>query len=254
MVNRPRKRRGKAPEPAPPGPPGGTPAAPAPAPAPGARASVDIRNRVRELRTVRASSLLVNPRNYRRHPLAQREVMRGVLAELGCVDALLARETPAGLELVDGHMRREELGDTEVPVLVLDLSDDEVDKVLATLDPIGALAVNDDHVLRDLLARVETQNADVRRFLADTAHELEQDADEDAGDVEEEHAHDVPGMALEPHEHYDYLVVLCTTTHEWNVLCDKLGLEPVKRRGRMGTCRAIRAAQLFDLLARAAGG
>ena len=31
------------------------------------------------------------------------------------------------------------------------------------------------------------------------------------------------------------LVVLATTTQEWNVLCDKLDLKPEQRRGRMGT-------------------
>jgi hypothetical protein len=55
-------------------------------------------------------------------------------------------------------------------------------------------------------------------------------------------------MALQPHEHYDFLVVLCTTAQEWNVLCDKLKLKPQARRGRMGTARAIRASALLKLL------
>jgi hypothetical protein len=55
-------------------------------------------------------------------------------------------------------------------------------------------------------------------------------------------------MALQPHEHYDYLVVLATTAQEWNVLCDRLGMVPDKRRGRMGTCRAIRAGKLIEAL------
>jgi hypothetical protein len=59
--------------------------------------------------------------------------------------------------------------------------------------------------------------------------------------------HEVDGMALTPHEHYDYLVVLATTTQEWNVLCERIGLEPEKRRrGSMGTCRAIRASKLIE--------
>jgi hypothetical protein len=60
---------------------------------------------------------------------------------------------------------------------------------------------------------------------------------------------EVEGMALQPHEHYDYLVVLATTTQEWNVLCERLGLEPQARRhGRMGTCRAIRASKLLEVV------
>ncbi len=55
-----------------------------------------IRDRIRELRRVPASALLANPKNWRRHPAAQQAALRGVLAEIGYADALLARETPEG--------------------------------------------------------------------------------------------------------------------------------------------------------------
>ena len=45
--------------------------------------------------------------------------MRGVLAEIGIADALLARETPEGLMLIDGHLRADVSPDSEWPVLVL---------------------------------------------------------------------------------------------------------------------------------------
>ncbi|KKK79102.1 hypothetical protein LCGC14_2836880, partial [marine sediment metagenome] len=66
---------------------------------------VVFRDRVRELRRVPASELLANPRNWRRHPGAQVAALRGVLAEIGFADAMIARETPEGLELIDGHLR-----------------------------------------------------------------------------------------------------------------------------------------------------
>jgi hypothetical protein len=81
-------------------------------------------------------------------------------------------------------------------------------------------------------------------MLSDLQVKLEDE--EDKGEHEDDR--EVAGMALAPHEHYDYLVVLATTTQEWNVLCDKLGLKPEKRRGRMGTSRAIRAAALLKML------
>jgi hypothetical protein len=185
------------------------------------------------------------------HSSAQRLALRGLLEEVGYVGALVARETPRGLELIDGEMRMEETPDTEVPVLIVDLDDDEMRMVLATYDPIGELARRRAERLSSLLARVQTQNADVRRLLTDISETATGDQDTDVA-LEDEN-HEVVGMALEPHEHYDFLVVLCTTTHEWNVLCDKLQLEPVKtRRGSMGTCRAIRADRLLTLLADAA--
>ncbi len=211
-------------------------------------AAEEIRNRVRELRMVRAGDFKKNPNNYREHPLHQRELIRGLFAEIGFVDVWIARETPEGLELIDGHMRTEEVPDEQlVPCLIVDLEDHEVDKVLATLDPITSLASQNDEMLRDLLDRIETQNADIRRFLADQEHELEKVEVPEV--TEEEKGREVSGMDLEAHEHYDYLVVLCTTTQEWNVLVDRLGLPKVKmRRGSMGVSRAIRAAKLLEAL------
>jgi hypothetical protein len=55
-----------------------------------------IRDRVKALRRVLAKELLANPKNWRRHPKAQTEALRGLLAEVGYADALLARELPDG--------------------------------------------------------------------------------------------------------------------------------------------------------------
>src|SRR5688500_12541179 len=67
-----------------------------------------IRDRIKDFRRVPASELLPNPKNWRLHPKPQQDAMRGVLAEIGYADALLARELPDGsLELIDGHLRRD---------------------------------------------------------------------------------------------------------------------------------------------------
>ncbi len=100
-----------------------------------------IRDRIKELRRVRASDLRPNPRNWRTHPAVQQDALRGLLAEVGYADALLARELADGtLMLVDGHLRAETTPDAVVPVLVLDLSEAEADKVLLTLDPLAGMA------------------------------------------------------------------------------------------------------------------
>lgn len=130
---------------------------------------MDIKDRVKELRRVKASQLLPNPRNWRTHPKAQADALRGVLAELGYADALLARETPAGLMLIDGHLRAETTPDAVVPVLVLDLDDAEADKLLATLDPLAAMATADAAKLDALLHDVRTGSAAVEEMLADLA-------------------------------------------------------------------------------------
>jgi hypothetical protein len=132
--------------------------------------SAIIRDRIKEFRRVKASELRANPRNWRTHPSAQRAALEGVLTEIGYASALLARELPDGsLELVDGHLRAETTPDQEVPVLVLDIDEDEANKLLATLDPLAALALADGERLNDLLQSVKTSNSAVQAMLADLA-------------------------------------------------------------------------------------
>jgi len=124
-----------------------------------------IRNRVRELRHVRASDLIRNVKNWRTHPRQQLTALRGVLADIGYADALIARDTPEGLVLIDGHLRAETTPDAVVPVLIVDLTDEEADKLLLTLDPLAAMAEADRGRLADLLALVTTEDAGVRLLL-----------------------------------------------------------------------------------------
>ena len=131
---------------------------------------MNIRDRIKELRRVPASSLRPNPKNWRTHPKEQADALRGTLAEIGFAEALVARELEDGtLELIDGHLRAETVGDTAVPVLVLDVDEAEADKLLATLDPLAALAGVDTQRLEELIAGVETDNDALQRMLDDLA-------------------------------------------------------------------------------------
>lgn len=124
------------------------------------------RNRVTRLELVKASELLPNPKNWRTHGDEQRAVLSALLDEVGIVDAVIARETADGLQLVDGHLRQSISGDDVVPVLVVDLDDSEADKVLATFDPVAAMAATDKAKLTELLAGVETQHEALVSMLA----------------------------------------------------------------------------------------
>jgi ParB-like chromosome segregation protein Spo0J len=125
-----------------------------------------IRDRIKDFRRVRASDLRPNPRNWRTHPPAQQDALRGLLAEVGYADALLTRELDDGtLMLIDGHLRAETTPDAIVPVLVLDMNEEEAGKILLTLDPLAGMATTDPEQLKLLLAEVETENAAVRTLL-----------------------------------------------------------------------------------------
>jgi DNA modification methylase len=129
-----------------------------------------IRDRIRELRRVPASQLRPNPKNWRTHPSAQRNALKALLAELGYCDALLARELADGtLELIDGHLRAETTPDQEVPVLIVDVTAEEADKLLLTLDPLAGLAQANVDQLTALLASVDTESEAVQALLTELA-------------------------------------------------------------------------------------
>lgn len=114
--------------------------------------------------------LLANPRNWRTHPAAQRDALRGSLDTVGWVAHVLVNRRTG--HVVDGHARIEEAisrGEASVPVLYVDLEEAEEALVLATLDPIGALAERDRDKLEALLADLVVDDAGLRRLLADLA-------------------------------------------------------------------------------------
>jgi ParB-like chromosome segregation protein Spo0J len=132
---------------------------------------MQIRDRIKELRRVPANELRPNPRNWRTHPNEQRDALRGALAEVGYADALLARElADGGLELVDGHLRAETTPDAVVPVLVLDVTEEEAAKILLTLDPLAGLAGVDQERLTDLLAGVQFASPQFEQLLEGLAN------------------------------------------------------------------------------------
>ena len=147
---------------------------------------MQIRDRIKEFRRVSAGELRPHPRNWRTHPPAQQAALRGVLAEIGFADALLVRElTDGSLQLLDGHLRAELTPDAVVPVLVLDVNDEEALKLLATLDPLAALAGADAELLRGLVDEVDTENEAVRAMLDALVeeHAIETDAEPETPDM-----------------------------------------------------------------------
>ena len=91
---------------------------------------------------------------------------------MGVADAVIARELPDGsLLLLDGHLRAETMGDQLVPVLVLDVNEAEGDKILATLDPLAAMAEADTEKLDAILRAVDTGSEAVQQMLSDLAAE-----------------------------------------------------------------------------------
>lgn len=137
---------------------------------------MQIRDRIRELRRIRAGDLVPNESNWRTRPQAQQDALRGVLKEIGYADALLARELPDGrLGLLDGHLRQSLDPEQVVPVLVLDVDETEAKNLMLTHDPIGALAEANGEALEALLREVETENVGLQSLLDSLAEQTESD-------------------------------------------------------------------------------
>lgn len=109
--------------------------------------------------TMSPRQIAQNPRNWRRHPQAQLDALEGALRTVGWVQRVIYN-VRTGL-LVDGHARVDlamRNGETSVPVTQVDLSPEEEALVLATLDPLSAMAEADQSALDELLAEVYSDN------------------------------------------------------------------------------------------------
>lgn len=135
-----------------------------------------VRDRIKELRRVRAGDLVLHERNWRTHPERQSRALRAMLEDVGYADALIARELEDGrLGLIDGELRATLDPDAVVPVLVLDVTEEEADKLLLSLDPIAAMAGADADTLAALLADTALESEDLIDMLEEVAGEKEQE-------------------------------------------------------------------------------
>lgn len=134
-----------------------------PAPAP-------WRNRIVGYTEESPDQLLAHPSNWRIHPSIQQEALLAVLRDKGVVQNVLANRRTG--HLIDGHLRvmlalRE--NQPTIPVTWIDVDEQEEAIILATLDPLSAMAVADKEKLDALLREVETDNPALQAMLADLA-------------------------------------------------------------------------------------
>ena len=131
-----------------------------------ATTAIPWRNRIVGSGEEPPDQLLANPRNWRTHPGDQRDALRGSLSEVGWVQQILVNRKTG--HVVDGHARIEEAisaGAPTVPVLYVEFSDEEERLVLATLDPIGAMAQADSVRLDELLAELNANDPGLQALL-----------------------------------------------------------------------------------------
>ena len=110
--------------------------------------------------------LLANPLNWRVHPKEQVDALEGLLKQVGWVQRVIVNKRTG--HVVDGHarvalaLRRSE---ATLPVLYVDLSEDEERLVLAAIDPIGGMAGTDQALLDSVLEGLVADDAGLQAVL-----------------------------------------------------------------------------------------
>ena len=181
--------------------------------------SLDIRDRIIEFTRIKASELTPHPQNWRKHPKAQQAALSGILKEVGYVDALMVRQHEGGYQIIDGHLRAETTPDATVPVLVVDLDDAETALVLATFDPIGAMAEASKEHLDSLLQQVSTTDAALQALIADVAKDADLYVDDKYTTKIESPIYETNGPKPQINELYDL-----AKHNELKIKIDKSGL------------------------------
>lgn len=128
--------------------------------------TVTWRNRITGYAEVDPASLIPNGRNWRTHPHEQRQALAGVLEEIGVVQNIIVNQRTG--KLVDGHLRLDlalKAKQPTIAVTYVDLSDEEEAAILATIDPLSALAGADHDKLGDLLGTFSFESDAVNEML-----------------------------------------------------------------------------------------
>lgn len=209
-----------------------------------------FRDRVKDLIRLKPSEIVCNPANWHEHPSEQIDFFIGLLAEVGFAGVCMVFVNEDGkYELVDGEMRTKFASedDTPIPCVVLDVTRQEAQKLLAFYDQIGQRGTVNDIKLFELLNTLDLDDAS----LSKNADLILLGLDVELAGGEAEEGTEVNQMDLLPHEHYDYVIVLARNTHDWNNLHDLLKLKTVqygRSKKQIGVGRAIDASKLIELL------
>jgi hypothetical protein len=146
------------------------------------RKAKKFRIRITGFETKPASAFKFNALNWRRHGDDQRAALRTMLGDVGWVQGVIENKRTGNL--IDGHARIEAaLADDPqqaVPYLVVDLSPAEEKAVLATLDPIGAMAETDPEVVAQLYKETIADMPALEELLTSLHYEDEPDDSETA--------------------------------------------------------------------------
>ncbi len=207
------------------------------------------------LEWIEAGSLDENPNNWRKHPDDQLSTLKDLIEnpEIGWAAPLLYNERTK--RLIDGHARRSVVSpDTLVPVLIGNWTEEAEKIILASLDPVGAMANGDQEIYHALTESVEADSLWVRELLHHTLSQtMPGSVDPDMDMAENIPDIDLPGMELQPFESYDYVMLMFKDTQNFQQACERFGLKKVQVKypggtKKVGVGRVLDGAQFLQNL------
>ena len=129
------------------------------------------KNRIVGAGTEDPEKLVPHPKNWRKHPKGQAAALEGAIEEIGWIQDIIINQRTG--RMIDGHLRAEiaiKNKEKSVPVKYVDLSEEEEEKALLTLDPISMMAEADKDRLADLLQTVTSDNEKVSELIKDIGY------------------------------------------------------------------------------------
>lgn len=194
-------------------------------------APLDLRNEM-ELQWLDPKTLKPNADNPKQHGAGQRKNFNEFMMSYGWLGALLLNKRTGNL--LDGHMRQDEAvlkNMPEVPVLVVDVPEEEEADVIAYLDSVGRLYTMNMERLRTIKEQVTDKSSLLRDLLVNTRPSGEilagiaMEDDDNGASPKKKVNFPEGGLSLVLGAEYDYVVLMFDKSFDFTVASDHFGLE-----------------------------
>lgn len=124
------------------------------------------KNRIVGYGNIPVNEIVKNPNNPKEHPEYQKRVLSGVLEDVGVVQNIIINKRTG--HLVDGECRYFLAIDSKqefLPATYVDLSIEEEEKILLTLDETTSLARKNAQIVGDIIKRITTASDSMRDLI-----------------------------------------------------------------------------------------
>lgn len=168
--------------------------------------------------------LLSNPRNWRIHPKSQQDALSAVLDNVGWVQHVVVNRSTGFV--VDGHLRVAlaiSKGEPSIPVVYVDLTEEEEALVLAALDTVSHMGVPDEEALATLLDDIKSSDEALTGLAELFADEM--------GLVDKvTKKSNEPEVKISPelYERHDYLLFYFDNDFDWQAACAAFDVQTVE--------------------------